>query len=84
MLTEFLPSKSSNGVAVNNFIRNIFSCVGSLLTNPLIEAIGDGWLFTILGIVSLIAGPFTIWAMKRFGPRWRVGMDARLDKVTGG
>lgn len=30
MLTEFMPRKSSSGVAVNNFVRNIFSCVGGV------------------------------------------------------
>ena len=28
MLTEFMPRKASNGVALNNFVRNIFSCIG--------------------------------------------------------
>jgi MFS family permease len=28
MLTEFMPRKSSNGIAVQNFVRNIASCVG--------------------------------------------------------
>ncbi|RMJ22061.1 multidrug resistance transporter, partial [Aspergillus sp. HF37] len=50
MLTEFMPKKSSTGVALNNFVRNIFSCVGSLVTAPIITAIGNGWIFTILGL----------------------------------
>lgn len=32
MLTEFMPKKGSSGVAVNNFVRNIFSCVGGIGT----------------------------------------------------
>ena len=47
MLTEFMPKKSSSGVAVNNFVRNIFSCVGGVVAQPLVTAIGDGWLFTV-------------------------------------
>jgi len=38
MLTEFMPKKASNGVAVNNFCRNIFSFAGSFLAEPLIHA----------------------------------------------
>ncbi|KAK7719027.1 hypothetical protein SLS63_010271 [Diaporthe eres] len=41
MLTEFMPKKSSSGVALNNFIRNIFSCVGVVVTQPLIGAMGE-------------------------------------------
>lgn len=77
MLTEFMPHKASNGVAVNNFVRNIFSCVGAIVSAPLIDAIGNGWLFTILGLTAL-ASSSVIWAMKHYGPRWRVHMDANL------
>lgn len=77
MLTEFMPQRSSTGVAVNNFVRNLFSCVAGVVTAPVIHGIGNGWLFTILGIVSF-ANCAVIWAMRRFGPRWRKSMDAKM------
>ncbi|TKA68493.1 hypothetical protein B0A55_08792 [Friedmanniomyces simplex] len=83
MLTEFMPQKSSSGVALNNFVRNIFSCIGCIITAPLIDAIGNGALFTIVGGVALVSGFVTIWAMKRFGDRWRVSMDERMEKAMG-
>jgi MFS family permease len=64
MLTEFMPQRSSSGVALNNFVRNIFSCVGGIVGAPLISAIGNGWLFTILGIWALSSAS-VIWAMRR-------------------
>lgn len=70
MLTEFMPKKSSTGVALNNFVRNIFSCVGTLVTSPIIQGIGNGWLFTILGLVGF-ASSSVILVMKVYGPRWR-------------
>lgn len=75
MLTEFMPKNASAGVALNNFMRNIFSCVGSLVTAPIIDAIGNGWLFTILGLVAF-ASSSTLYIMRVFGPRWRKSMDA--------
>ncbi|KAL1628214.1 hypothetical protein SLS54_001784 [Diplodia seriata] len=75
MLTEFMPKKASNGIALNNFVRNIFSCVGSVVAQPLIAAIGNGWLFTGLAVISFVWGCACIWAMKRFGERMRKGMD---------
>lgn len=75
MLTEFMPKKSSNGVAVNNFLRNIFSSVGAVIAAPAIGAIGNGWLFTILSIIGFASGS-VILAMKYFGPRWRQKMEA--------
>ncbi|KAJ5281083.1 hypothetical protein N7478_006455 [Penicillium angulare] len=77
MLTEFMPKKSSIGVALNNFVRNIFSCVGSLITAPLIGAIGNGWLFTILGIIGFASGSVILF-MKIYGPRWRLKMDEHM------
>lgn len=78
MLTEFMPRKSSSGVALNNFVRNVFSCVGGIVGAPLINAIGNGWLFTILGLWAL-SSSVVIWAMRRFGPRWRESMDRIMD-----
>ncbi|RAL01184.1 MFS transporter [Aspergillus ibericus CBS 121593] len=75
MLTEFMPKRSSAGVALNNFMRNIFSCVGSVVTAPIIDAIGNGWLFTILGLVAF-ASSSVLFVMKVYGPRWRNSMDA--------
>lgn len=78
MLTEFMPKRSSSGVAVNNFCRNIFSCVGGVVAEPLIDAIGNGWLFTGMGILCLLSACGVVWAMRRFGPRWREAMDREL------
>lgn len=78
MLTEFMPKRSSSGVAVNNFVRNIFSCVGGVVAAPWIAAIGNGWVFTIMGLWAL-SSCMVIWAMRRFGPRWREKMDKALS-----
>lgn len=77
MLTEFMPKRSSSGVAVNNFMRNIFSAVGGVVAAPVIHGIGNGWLFTILGLVAF-ASSSIIWAMGHFGPKWRQSMDAKM------
>ncbi|KAK5019581.1 major facilitator superfamily protein [Cryomyces antarcticus] len=78
MLTEFMPRKASHGIAVNNFVRNIFSCVGGVVAHPLIDAIGNGWLWTGLGVIALASGGGVIWAMRRFGKGWRVKMDREM------
>ncbi|GAD95593.1 MFS multidrug resistance transporter, putative [Paecilomyces variotii No. 5] len=78
MLTEFMPKKSSSGVALNNFMRNIFSCVGSIVAAPIISAIGNGWLFTILGLLA-IASSSSLLVMRIFGARWRQKMDRHLN-----
>jgi predicted MFS family arabinose efflux permease len=78
MLTEFIPQKASSGIAVNNFVRNIFSCVGAMIAAPLYHDIGNGWLCTILGLLCLVSGIGAIWAMKTFSVEWREDMDRRM------
>lgn len=77
MLTEFMPRRASNGVALNNFVRNVFSFVGTLLAEPLIDAIGNGPLFSILAGVAA-ASCVVIVAMKKYGEKWRTDMDRRM------
>ena len=77
MLTEFMPRRASSGVAANNFVRNIFSCVGAIVAEPLISAIGNGWLFTIIGLWTM-ASCVVIWAMRHYGEQWRGRMEAEL------
>ncbi|KAK4946029.1 hypothetical protein LTR10_014831 [Elasticomyces elasticus] len=78
MLTEFMPRRSSSGVALNNFCRNILSCIGAFVGAPLIGAIGNGWLFMILGVWTL-SGAMVIWAMKKYASQWREKMDKEDD-----
>ena len=78
-----MPKKASNGVALNNFVRNIFSCIGSAVTEPLMRAIGNGWLFTGFGVIALISGVFSMLVMKKYGDRWRITMDKNMNRVMG-
>jgi len=80
MLTEFMPRRSSSGVAVNNFVRNIFSCVGSVVAQPLIDAMGVGWLCTMVGLFALVTGTAAIWALRRYGAHWREEMDKKMGQ----
>jgi hypothetical protein len=37
----------------NILLRNSFSVVSTIVAGPLIVVIGNGWLFTILGLLTL-------------------------------
>ena len=81
MLTEFVRKKSSAGVAVNNFVRNILSCVGTVVASPWIRAMGPGWVFTIVGIFCFCSACLGTWTLRRYAQRWRTKMDAALEKM---
>ncbi|KAK4657780.1 hypothetical protein QC762_200910 [Podospora pseudocomata] len=78
MLTEFMPQRSSSGVAVNNFVRNFVSCVGAILAQPLIDAMGNRWLCLMVGLFAWITGNGAIFLLKRRGEKWRREMDEAL------
>lgn len=78
MLTEFVPKRSSSAVALNNFVRNIFSCVGVVVTQPLIDAMEVGWLCTMVAILCLISGNVCIFLLRRNSERWRKDMDVKM------
>ncbi|KAK8031475.1 MFS multidrug resistance [Apiospora arundinis] len=80
MLTEFMPRRSSSGVALNNFVRNIFSCTGGVIAQPLINVIGHGWLMTMLGLLAWLSGNVCIWLLRRNSQKWRAQMDKALNK----
>lgn len=77
MLTEFMPEKGSAGVALNNFVRNIFSCIGVIITEPLISAMGVGWLCTMVALFALIMGNGCVFLLLRFSPKWRKELDEK-------
>lgn len=79
MLTEFTPKKSSSGVAVNNFIRNIIACAGAIVTEPLVKALGAGWTCTLFGLFAFFTGIAALFAIKKRGPTWRKAMDKMLN-----
>lgn len=56
MLTEFVPKRSSTGVAVNNLLRNSLACVALVVADPLINAIGVGWLLTMAAFICWLSG----------------------------
>lgn len=81
MLTEFIRKKSSAGVAVNNFVRNILSCLGAVVAAPWITAMNTGWVFTIICIFCMVVCYLGIWVLRRNATRWRNSMDEALKKM---
>jgi MFS family permease len=63
-LIDAVPGRSSSAVAMNNLFRNILGCIGAVIGEPLIAAVGNGVLFSIVCGVAL-ASSACIWAITR-------------------
>jgi multidrug resistance protein len=79
-LTEFTPNRTSSGLALNNFVRNILSCVAAVATQPLIDAMGVGWTITMVSLFALITIIPTLAALGLRSADWRVTMDKKLNQ----
>jgi multidrug resistance protein len=73
-LVDALPGRGSSGVALNNLFRMVLAAVATFVAEPLQNAIGYGWLYTILAIGSVLAFG-SILAIKKWGAHWRESFD---------
>jgi MFS family permease len=71
MLTEFMPKQPSASIAINNFSRSIFACMGTIFAQPLAKALGFGWSCTVVAITAWAVGIVSVWLLRRNGERWR-------------
>lgn len=70
MITEFMPG-DPRGLAASVFVRNVLGCVGTTVAAPMLDALGNGWTFTLGSLVAL-AGASIIVAITKFGSHWSV------------
>jgi multidrug resistance protein len=79
VLTEFTPGRSSSGIALNNFMRQILATIATVVTQPLIDAIGTGYTCVLVGLFALVTTLAALAALKVRGPQWRVKMDKKFN-----
>jgi multidrug resistance protein len=78
-LTEFTPKRTSSGLALNNFVRNILSFTAAVVTQPLVDAMGVGWTTTMVSLFALVTILPAIALLQFRSAKWRVTMDRKLN-----
>lgn len=78
MLTELMPQKTSTGMALNNILRNTLACIAVVVMQPLINAIGSGWIFSGLAVITL-ANVGIVWLFKRHAVEWAEKMREQTN-----
>lgn len=79
LLVDVFPESPSTAAAAASITRCALAAVGVAIVQPLVSALGRGWYFTALGIVTGGAGSLAIWIIRKWGMKWRV---ERVTKVT--
>ncbi|KAF2969968.1 hypothetical protein GQX73_g3601 [Xylaria multiplex] len=70
LLTDLNPGRSSTAAASSNIIRASLAAAMTAALQPIIDAVGAGWCFTIFGFVFALCGPLIIYQIK-IGPKCR-------------
>lgn len=79
LLVDIFPHCPSTAATAGNITRCALSAVAVATVQPLIDALGRGWYFTFLGILSGLGGAAATWALQTRGMKWRGQRRAKVD-----
>ena len=71
LLVDIFPKNPSAAATSGNITRCALSALYVALLQPLVEAIGRGWYFTLLDIVSGLVGGLAVFLLHTYGHQWR-------------
>ncbi len=77
LLVDVFPQSPSTAAAAASITRCAMAATGVAVLQPLLNAAGRGWYFTILGLWSGSFGAVAVWCIKNKGREWRT---RRMDK----
>lgn len=77
LIVDLHPRAPATATAANNLVRCLVGAGGAAVIELIIQAVGKGWTFTILGLLVVACIPGLLLVEKR-GPGWRREKMARL------
>ena len=87
LLIDIFPASPSTAAAAASITRCALAASGVAVLQPLLDALGRGWYFTVLALVSGAAGSAAVWGIQSRGMRWRgqrLAKTRRTDPSTEG
>ena len=70
LIVDIYPGKAGATTASNNLSRCLLGAVASAVIVSMINAMGSGWAFTLIGLLYLVFAPVLLLIMK-YGIKWR-------------
>ncbi|TRM65928.1 major facilitator superfamily domain-containing protein [Schizophyllum amplum] len=71
LLVDLMPKNGAAVSACNNLLRCVISAALVSVIQLLLDSLGPGWTFVLLGGVCSVLFVPCIWFVLRVGPRWR-------------
>lgn len=84
LIVDIFSEATGTAAAANNITRCTLAAVGVAVLDPLVNAMGYGWVFTLLGLLDGVSCVLAVLALRRWGRRWRderVGRRLARQKV---
>ncbi|KAI0275306.1 MFS general substrate transporter [Gloeopeniophorella convolvens] len=70
LLVDLVPDQGSSITACNNIVRCLMGAGLVSVINPILDAIGMGWTYVLLGGMCILAAPL-LYVEVHWGPVWR-------------
>ncbi|RAL00028.1 MFS transporter [Aspergillus ibericus CBS 121593] len=70
MMVDLWPGRSAAATAASNLFRCELGAAASAAITPMSEAMGQGWAYTTLGLISVAVSP-SLWVVMTRGIEWR-------------
>ena len=79
LLVDVFPASPSTAAAAASITRCAMAASGVAVLQPLLEAAGRGWYFTVLGLWSGGCGGVAVWCIRNRGMQWRTRRREKSD-----
>lgn len=77
LIVDVFPNSTGTAAASNNITRCALAAVAVAVLDPLVGALGYGWVFTLLGLLDAASCILAVLALRRWGRGWRDKRNGR-------
>jgi len=78
VLLDYYPEKPSSVTAASNITRCLLGAGATAVVNPMLEKMGPGWCFTLIGLVLFMSISLQLLLVSK-GPTWREERRVRMN-----
>ncbi|KAL2016773.1 hypothetical protein VTK56DRAFT_2986 [Thermocarpiscus australiensis] len=78
LIVDVFPHAPGTAAASNNITRCALAAAAVAVLDPLVGALGYGWVFTLLGLFDAASCILAVLALRRWGRGWR---DKRAEQL---
>ncbi|KAI1028610.1 hypothetical protein LB503_002642, partial [Fusarium chuoi] len=78
LIVDLYPQSPATAIAANNLTRCLLSAGGSAVVKLMVDAMGHGWCFTLVGGVLILMFP-VLYVLVKKGPGWREERRVKLS-----